>query len=237
MGKDLVFEPLTRQTLSEQVMQRILEAIQNGAFRPGDRLPSEREMAGHFGVARNSVREALRALALVDVVVIRPGDGVYVAQGAGAVAAGTLSLTLEREKQTLADVLEARHAIEVDIAGLAAERATPEDIAQLEQAILEMEDQREGDPEGFVQGDMKFHRLLAAAARNTVLFRLAVTMIGLMEPASRKMSLRIPESRRRAIQGHKEIVAAIRARDGERARQAMVEHLKWAERLLAGEDG
>jgi len=227
-----MLEPLQRTTLTEAIIERIRNLILEGVWPPGTKLPSERELSEQFAVARTSVREALRALALLGLIEVRPGDGTYVATDSIELAMRPISWALltDRQRDTLFQLYEARKLLEVELAELAARRATPEDLATMETAIARME-QCLGDPLEFAKADLDFHMAVARAGDNLILMKLVSAIRGLCLEAINTV-LHIPDTAERALAYHRDVLAALQDRDPQRARTAMFEHLDNVEQVL-----
>lgn len=233
--KDAFAGPLKQIRLHEQVADRIRSLIIDDAIRPGDRLPSERELSESLGVSRVVIREATRVLNAQGLVEVRPGSGTYVQEIAPSHVADSLTLFL-RLRQTAnpyGDLMEIRRTLEVDIAGLAAQRATPEDIAKLEEALAGMT-LHSNDPERFSAFDLAFHMALAAATHNDLYNLLLHPIADLLLDFRRDAYHSDAEgSIAGGIKHHSEVLAFVKAHDAEAARQAMREHLDQAERVIS----
>ena len=199
--------------------------ITSGSLRPGERLPTERELSSQFGVARNTVRRALDDLSRSGLIARHIGRGTFVAGGAPlgrahmlfndpAVAAGAI------------DVIEARLALEPAIAELVVERASDEDFEELED-ILKSADSVT-DWRDFESHDARFHRGIAELAGNKMLLNIADDLARIrLEPTWVEVKARTLDAKRRAqIQAaHYRILDALRSRDIARAREAVRDHL------------
>jgi GntR family transcriptional repressor for pyruvate dehydrogenase complex len=190
----------------------------------GERLPPERELVDRLGVSRTVVREALNLLEARGLISIEHGRGAVVSGGNTRAVRDTLGLLLRVRPRALWELLEMRQILEVEIAGLAAERAGPEDTAamrvQLERMLAAVD-----APEGYVDADVEFHALLARAARNDVLLTM-IGPIGELLRASRQVSAaRRPGSVLRALGEHEEILRRVEEGDAEGARREMRAHL------------
>jgi GntR family transcriptional repressor for pyruvate dehydrogenase complex len=167
---------MTTGTASERVAALIHRQIVDGVLAAGDRLPQERELAAQLGVSRSALREAIRTLAGLGVLETRRSSGTYVTAlqprdlltGMG-MAASVLSA------ESVTDLAELRRILEPAAAGLAATRATPEDLARLEALHDEME--RTSDPAGFAELDAEFHRVVVAAAGNQVVTAVFTALV------------------------------------------------------------
>ncbi|TVL90708.1 FadR family transcriptional regulator [Streptomyces sp. LX-29] len=207
--------PLTsprRSALADQVIAQLRAQITSGEWPVGSRIPTEPELVEQLGVARNTVREAVRALAHNGLLDIRQGSGTYV------VATSELAGVMNRR---FADseprhVAELRGALETKAAQLAAERRTAQDLRQLD-ALLERRERawESGDAEAFVEADARLHMAVVAASHNEVLAELYADLAGVL-----RSFLRADvgtELRPEAHMDHARLVAAIRDGDGARA--------------------
>src|SRR5581483_9950210 len=153
------------------VVAHVREMIDRGAVGPGGRLPPERELAQQVGVSRPTVRAGLRTLAALGVVRSRRGSGTYIPQGPPTLGAEALSFLAALHKFTVDDVYEARRILEVGAAGLAAERATPEQLATLADEVAGLFASLT-ERQVFLVHDINFHRSIAAASANPIVASL-----------------------------------------------------------------
>ncbi|MER5354395.1 FadR/GntR family transcriptional regulator [Kitasatospora sp. NPDC002551] len=201
-----------RTPLSDQVIAQLRGQITSGEWPVGSRIPTEAALVEQLGVARNTVREAVRALAHNGLLDIRQGSGTYV------LATSELAGVMHRRFADVdrAQVAELRVTLETSAAGLAATRRTDRDLALIDAALARREDAwRAGDAEDFVQADAAFHQAVVAAAHNDV---LAAVYADLGEVTRAHLRHDVgPELIAERYLGHGEIVDAIRARDPQRA--------------------
>lgn len=217
--------------LSEQVTEKILLLMEEGKYQPGDKLPSSKDIAYLCGVGMSTVREALHGLAMMNVVDIRPGIGVFLKNWNREVTSVPNAVTYLIHEKLTSELLEARNIIETEIAVIACDRAAQEDFDNmaaennaLEQAII--------NNKSTAEPSANFHVALAHASHNSVL-------IGFMESISKVLILRgkvIDDQKvfhKWELQSHREILDAIRNRDKELARKLTKEHLgKSAEEFI-----
>ena len=213
-----------RTRLFEGVVAQMRVLIRDGLLSPGQKLPSERELANRFQVSRASLREAIRALESEGLVVIRAGAGTFVSEDGFDAARDVLANRLLAEREELADVMELRLLLEPQITGLAAQRATTEDVDRLE-AILRQQAEQVQRGEIGVVADTAFHSAVAAASHNLALERLNGTLVEILAPV-RDESLQTPGRSYRSMESHRTILEALRAGDAEAARQAMIDHIQ-----------
>lgn len=208
---------------SDEVAALLLERVTNGHLRPGDRLPPERELAEELGVSRTVIREAVSMLAGKGVLLSMVGSGLKITAVNGSTASQSLGLYLVGNGLDYRQIHEARELIEVQVAGLAAEKAQTEHLEELAAACEQMAAARE-DVEQRALADMRFHRALVPAAGNEI-YGVVLDSLhqGLIEV--RKHNLVIPEAMEEAISSHEKIRLAVVNRDIEGARSAMAAHL------------
>lgn len=227
----MTFETIKKSALAEEITRRVLELITEKELRPGDKLPPERELAEMMSVSRPSLREALRALAIMNVIEIRQGDGTYVSSLEPQSLVAHLDFVISLDDSTFIQLFEARKIIEAGIAGLAAQNVTDEEILALE-ACLERFAQNAQDPQALLEADLELHQLIAEAARNPILIRImaSISQLGL---ASRSRTIAIPGVVDQTIMDHQKIVKALEKRDREAAEKAMLTHLDNVEKRLS----
>jgi GntR family transcriptional repressor for pyruvate dehydrogenase complex len=221
-----LFQAIERgSTLANRVTRQMEHLIVEGHLKPGDRLPAERELAQQFGVSRTVVREAVRALVAKGLLEVRPGSGTVVSSPTKDAVAQSMSLLL-RTAQLEIDydkVHEIRRILEVEIAALAAQRRTRQDLERMEE-ILRKASEIEEDRNCFAECDVAFHAALARATHNELFSVLLDSVVDIMLKV-REMGFSVPGTPARAFRYHQAILEQIKAGDPERARQAMREHL------------
>jgi GntR family transcriptional repressor for pyruvate dehydrogenase complex len=234
MSEDQDFpKRLMRTRLYEQVAEQITGWIEKNGLRPGDRLPAERELAARLGVSRATLSQALVALEVIGVVVVRHGDGTVVTEASGH---GTRIVdAIRAHANRLPEVIETRDALETKIAMLAAERRSDEDLARIDDALGAMGADIERGGRG-VEGDERFHGAVTAAAHSLLLARL-MDEIGDLIRETRIESLSQPGRPRDSLAAHRAITEAIRAGDAAAAARAMHAHVEMVSdvALLRGE--
>jgi len=221
--------------LSDSVAKQLTEAIMGRQINAGDRLPSERELGVRFNVSRTVIREAVRSLAARGLVRVTSGRGVEVNDfGAKDVAASMRLLVHGREGLDYGKVNEVRTAIEVQVAGLAAMRAKPEDLARLRQ--LCDDHQRtlaEGDLAAASEFDFQFHRELTRSSDNELLLAMLDSIADVLREV-RNQSMAQPHVGDEGLQAHRRILKCVAAGKVDAARDAMAAHLAEAERVWRG---
>ncbi len=229
--------PVVRERLYEQVAQQIQELIIAHGWPAGNRIPNERELGEQFGVSRTVVREALKALSERGLVAIRPGRGTFVADRGPAALQEPMRLFFQRHNVSYGDLVEARRVLEVEVAGLAAERAEPSQISELEEAIERMDLALErSDQELYVESDQLFHLVLAQATQNKMFVMLTESISGLLEQ-SRRLIFSVKGAPARGQQHHRALLHSIQRGDVPGAQRAMREHLDQVDLDIHSADG
>jgi GntR family transcriptional repressor for pyruvate dehydrogenase complex len=222
-----IFElSLRRDRLYKQIADQIQDLIVARSLQPGDKLPSERELADQLGISRTVVREAIRTLSVRGLVHVKPGCGTYVQalSPEAAMASIELLLKLRHTPESLDNLYEIRRMVEIEIAGLAAERATDDDHAALEAAIAGMVASKD-DPEAFTQRDLAFHAALATATHND-LFTTLLSPISNLWLEVILISYHAPGAAAEGVGHHRSILARVEQRDVDGARRAMASHIR-----------
>jgi GntR family transcriptional repressor for pyruvate dehydrogenase complex len=226
-------QPVARPRLYEVIVEQLCEHIATRDMQPGDRLPPERELATQLGVSRATLSQALVALEVQGVLSVRHGDGaVMVRRPVGDLAIRALREHADR----LPEVIEAREALEVKLAELAAERRSDAEMGAIDHALAIME-QEIAEGERGVSGDEHFHRAITAAAHSSLLARLMGEIADLVRE-TRIESLSQSDRPRASLDGHRRIADAVRRQDSMAAGRAMAEHIKMVSdvALLRAED-
>ena len=205
----------------------VRQLIESGEFKAGDKLPPERELAQLIGVSRATVRAGLQSLATVGVVDARRGAGTFVAEGPLLLDVNPLSLFSALHGIPQDELFEARRVIEIDLAGLAAERAGGEELAAISEEVMEMFASFD-DEQRFLVHDIRFHRSVAMAARNPLLAAV-MEMVADLFYDHRKTTVENWRGAPEASEQHRRIYQAIKARDVAKARLEMGNHLTWAQ--------
>jgi GntR family transcriptional regulator, transcriptional repressor for pyruvate dehydrogenase complex len=221
--------PVTRVSLSDSIVQQIIDLISRGVFKPGQKLPVERDFCKEFGVGRTSLREALRSLSIFGIIEVRPGEGTFISMGSARYLERILQWGYALEPKILDDLMETRVFLESQTAYLAAQRATPENLSDIAQAISGMNESF-GSYETFLHYDMEFHLAIAKATQNNFYcYLLSITRVHLQEWIKKSLSepMIVKEyTHEMAFREHKQIFDAIRKGCAEEAGQAMADHIK-----------
>jgi GntR family transcriptional repressor for pyruvate dehydrogenase complex len=223
----------TGTAVTDRVVGRVWRMIQRGHLRPGDRLPTERDMARHMGVSRHSVRAALQFLTAMGVIRSLQGSGTFVREGPPSLDSEPLRLLAVLHGFTDQEMFEARGLLEVDVAGLSAQRATGEQMAGMSEEVASMFASLD-DPSEFLVHDVRFHRAVAGGANNRVIAAL-VDMVSALLFERRRLTIEGARDLRESAEMHQRIYQAIRRGDPAAARAAMAEHLHVAQEGWAAE--
>lgn len=212
---------MEKQTLVEQITQRLLEMIQREGYGPGDKLPTETELVQHLGVGRNTVREALRSLASRNVVTVRQGAGTFISEKNG-VADDPLGFAMMEDPEKLTrDLLQIRVMLEPPIAALAAQNRGEEDLERL-RALLEEIEGRIARREEYAQLDSQFHAQIAVCSHNAVVSNL----IPVITEGVRTFARTVAEPEYvQTLASHRAVYEAIREGRAADAQEEMLYHL------------
>ncbi len=217
------------KSVPERVLDEITRLVMDGVLKPGDRLPSESELAESFGVGRSSLREAMRALQLLGMVEVVQGKGTFL-RGTHVLPLA-INWTRLASTDLISQIMEARQIIEVAIAQFAAERATEEDFAAMRVAI-EHAAEAEGDPDISGRASVDFHLALAEATHNKVLYLMYRTVRELYVETARRTQA-TPASMADRLRDHRRLLESVERRDPELAGQLMAEHIEKGKQFLA----
>jgi GntR family transcriptional repressor for pyruvate dehydrogenase complex len=229
-----LFTPARRLRMLDDVFRQIRDAILAGEIAEGDRLPNERDLAERFGVGRPTVREALHSLEALGMVDIRAGraGGAYAVRPSEATLGSALSTLVSLRGASSQELAEFRLGFEADTAWWAARRADADDLTALEELVGETErllDEPTGDYTPLTDVDARWHEALARATKNRL--RIGISL-GLHEPRLRQAPA-LGEAHARYARTIPDALAtitrAVKQRDADAARAAMVDHIEeWA---------
>jgi GntR family transcriptional regulator, transcriptional repressor for pyruvate dehydrogenase complex len=227
---ELSFTAVRKTRVFEDVARQIQRLIVNGELEPGQLLPPERQLAEQFGVSRNSVRDAIRALELTGLVVARHGEGNVVADVSADTLVAPIATLLLRKRTLVAELLDVRKMLEPALAARAAVHASDEEIVHLEE-ILRRQREKTARGESTVEEDSEFHYSIALAAGNSVVRKLLDVLMDLLRE-TRARSLQVEGRLERSLAGHLRVLDAIRQRDPEGAERAVRQHLDEIESIV-----
>jgi len=222
----MVYRPIPHKKLYTDIFQQLQELFETGALKPGERLPSERDLADTLQVSRNSLREAFKVLEMLGLISIIPGSGTYVRESKDNIIL-PLALSLSVEQNSMLEILEVRQLIETHCARLAASRGNDYDIKEIEKALLDLKNAVH-EPSTWIHADLRFHYQVAKAAKNLLLLRLLLTFT---EHMSQTIALILnrrftsEEGAQCTLQEHINIFEAIKDRQPEQAADRMYLHI------------
>ena len=215
--------PIARTTLTADIYRKLVDHIIRGVWKPGSRIPPERQLGQLLGVGRASLREALKALEIMGLIETRLGDGTYVCQQSEFLSRPLLWAITSRSETAVQELVEARKLIETELAGLAAERATADDLKQIGGHLDRMERSLQKQSE-FLQADIEFHLAIGRSAHNSILMN-ALNLIRNLLQQWIGSTLQVPGVSEKALEHHQAIFLAIAKKNGAAARAAMTAHL------------
>ncbi|WP_134701135.1 FadR/GntR family transcriptional regulator [Ammoniphilus sp. YIM 78166] len=221
------YTPIKKQKIFEQIMEKIRQSIEKGDLHPGDKLPSERELAAMFSVSRGAVREAIGALASRGIIIVKPGLGNFLAALSNEELLNLFNLVFVEGEVNLLEMLEWRQGIESNAAYYAAARRTEQDLHNIREALEKLEYSM-GQLELAAEEDFKFHNAIMEASHNTLMintFKLISTIFRQGVYEARIDALKIPGKSEIVLNEHRLIYQAILEGNPEKACQAMNNHI------------
>ncbi|NQT59970.1 MAG: FadR family transcriptional regulator [Bacteroidetes bacterium] len=221
-----MIEPVKKIRLYETITNQLQKLMKQGVLNPGDKLPSERELAEQMHVSRPSIREALRTLEMMGYLESKVGvnGGTFIKQLTINTIISPFSTLLLQNENFIIELLEVRLVLEIEVSRLAAIRRSKEDLTKLKAAIIAMQDEINQGESGFI-GDNSFHRALAEATHNHVLEQF-VAMCGNLLEIERESHLRqISGESEKALKQHIDIYTSIEEQDEELAQAQMRKHI------------
>jgi GntR family transcriptional repressor for pyruvate dehydrogenase complex len=218
-----------KEDLTGKLVDALKTLISEGVLAPGARLPAERDLAVNFGVARSSLRQALKVLEIMGVVSQRVGDGTYLNSGAATILSEPMEFLILLDGISASELMEARLIVEPELAARAAQRAVTEDFPALRREIEHMEASRD-DRERFIGHDAAFHQAVFNVAGNRVCSLMFTALQDLLFRLMGITSQLVAPDH--TLELHKRIYTAIRKGDPDLARRRMIEHLTDAKKLL-----
>jgi len=225
--------PIRRRKLSDDVEERLLAIVERGDLKPGDPIPSERELMAAYGVGRPAIREAMQNLQRMGLIEIRQGERPRVAapsmDGMFGQLTNTVRHMLSHSDTNLEHLKEARATFEMEMARIAARQRTLRDIEGLRE-IVRRQGAMISDHKGFLAEDCAFHAAIARISGNPIFFSLSEALFNWLEQFHMDLVSR-PGLEKLTLSEHEEIVAAIERGDPQAAAKAMGDHLYRANEL------
>jgi GntR family transcriptional regulator, transcriptional repressor for pyruvate dehydrogenase complex len=222
-------EVVRRNKVYEEVARQIENLILK-KLKPGDKLPSERELAETLQVSRSSIRDAIRGLELVGLVEPRQGAGTIVRELSADTLVNPFASALKQRQELVSELLDFRLMLEPPLAARAATHASSDEIAEMEE-ILQRQEGRLARGEAAIAEDAEFHYSVALASGNSVVLKVLDILMDMLRD-TRERSLQVPGRAQKSMAGHRRILAAIRRRDAEAAKSAMRRHIEDVEEIV-----
>ncbi|WP_263366493.1 FadR/GntR family transcriptional regulator [Edaphobacter bradus] len=222
--------PVQRETVIEMVARRVESLVRSGDLSRGSRLPSEPRLAEMLQVSRASLREALKGLVFIGLLKARPGDGTYLQPSLTSMASRHLQWMLLLEEIKYLELYELREILEPAAAALAARRATPDDLEQMQAALSGMK-RTTNDPESFIRYEMEFHNAITRASKNGAMQSTMQMMYGALSEGRHRV-LPLVQNMAHHCARHENMFLLIAKRDATGARHAVIADVKYAESLL-----
>jgi GntR family transcriptional regulator, transcriptional repressor for pyruvate dehydrogenase complex len=226
------FATVRRNKVYEDVARQIERLILK-KLRPGDKLPSERELAELLSVSRSSIRDAIRSLELAGMVEPRQGAGTIVREISTNSLANPLANALKRKEELMGELLDFRRILEPPLAARAATHASPEEISEME-GILDRQEQKLRKGESTIAEDSEFHYSVAMASGNSVVLKVLDILMDLLRD-TRERSLQVEGRPQKSLAGHRKILNSIKRHDVEGAKAAMRRHIEDVEEIVLHE--
>lgn len=217
------FEPILRVDLTEEIISRIKVLLARGKLKLGSKLPPERDFARLLGVGRPALRQALKALETLGIIESQVGRGTFISRSTSGLLTAPLDFMMLLNAVTLPELFEVRKAVEVELAGLAAERATEQELALVEAGLRNQEANLD-NPESFLVEDLNFHNAIAEAAHNVLFTGILESLSQLLLESRRKLIL-TERDLSNSFKDHQLVFRGIAARHRTAAREAMFSHL------------
>jgi GntR family transcriptional repressor for pyruvate dehydrogenase complex len=225
-----MFTTLPRKRFSDEIVEQMIGLIKDGRLKPGDSLPSEREIAEKLGVSRPPLREALKTLECLGFIEVRQRRKSVVKSVADFSLQNPLVKVIQGDTAMVVQLLEVRKILESWAAAEASRLATEENIQTLETVYQDLDRDFRNDELG-VDADVRFHLSIYQATQNTVLSHIASTLLALLhqtQRVTRQVMFTETVNKERLLQQHHAILSAIRERNPEKAREAILTHLDYA---------
>lgn len=233
------FDNIHKSSNTEIIVQNLINLIGERKLVPGDKLPSERVLCEMIGVSRPMLREALKALQVMNIITIRQGAGAYVRNLKPENIIEHLNIVFHLDSSLYRDLYEARRILEGSVAGLAASNITDEELQQIEE-IIQHSRQAIDQPELFFQLDLELHEAILRASRNRIMpvFTQSIDKLSMM---MREQTNAHRDIREQTMEDHERILYALKIKDPDAARRAMENHIRGVEKgfsthVLEGND-
>lgn len=215
--------PIKKLKLSDSVVEEVLKAIENGRFKPGQKIPSEKILTKEFGISRTTLREAFQKLELLGKMSIRQGDGTYLTEDAPANLFSNINTAFVFGNIEMTQYLDARECLELYATSLAIDRATADDLESMQEIICLQEKNLHNNDE-FAKCDFKFHQTLVQLSKNSILAQFWVLINASVRAEQARVAV-VAGIKEQALKDHKRLVKMIANKDHKRAQATIREHL------------
>ena len=221
-------KPLKRMDVTQLVVDRLKDLLEQGVLKPGSKLPPEPDMSKLLGISRPSLRQAYKALSILGILRAVPGDGTYISDSTSEILSVPLTFLMLMRRISMDDVFEFRMMLEANLARLAAARASESELAamtfQVDNMAANLDDRQK---DRYLTSEYEFHNCIAKAAHNNLLLEIT-SMVGGLLWETRKTLVNVVPDRQKDLEEHKAILAAISGRSPDAAADAMRSHLSSA---------
>jgi GntR family transcriptional repressor for pyruvate dehydrogenase complex len=223
------FETVRRNKVYEEVAKQIERLILK-KLNPGDKLPSERELAEMLRVSRSSIRDAIRGLELMGLVEPRQGAGTIVRATSADSLLNPFANALKHRREMVSELLDFRKMLEPPLAARAAAHASADELSEMDE-ILQRQETKQSLGDAAVAEDAEFHYSIALASGNSVVLKVLDILMDLLRD-TRERSLQVEGRPQKSLAGHRRILAAIKRHDAEAAKSAMRRHIEDVEEIV-----
>lgn len=232
-----LFSPIKTSKLSDEVYNQIVSLISRGKLKPGDKIPSERDLASDLGISRQSIREALNRAEVMGLIEVRQGEGSFILSSINKSLKPPLTIILEKEAERIFEFLEIRKLIEGWCAEKAATEATSEDLKNMQEILDKMKKFASKDKQ-WEELDLELHVSFAKATHNVIAVHMMEALKANFRPFF-KFAKSMPRSEKIDVlwQHHYEIFAAIKQKNPEAAQKKAIDHLNFIEEKLKEDMG
>ena len=225
MTEDMIRPIKRKENISNLVANQLIELILSGKFAPGEKLPTEKELSDLFGVGRNTLREAIRALSIIGFVEVSVPEGMFVAKSFDNFYTRKLQMNSHYGYDDVQELIEARGAVEYGIDRLAAGKATDADRKRLRECFETLREAQDDSDKR--EGDVRFHFTIADIAGNGFLKQTLLLLIDGMHEWIRRIQMDAPAAHQLSTLQHQAIMEAVCAGDPDLAEQRMREHMDY----------
>ncbi|MFJ8259230.1 FadR/GntR family transcriptional regulator [Peribacillus asahii] len=223
-----------KEKISQIISRELLQMIEKGKYLPGEKLPTEMELASQFGVSRVPIREALSVLRASGVITSRQGGGSYVEESTNTALLQGIKVE-SNDVQSIKFLFEMRKAVEPEAAYLAAMRRTPEELEEMKLILHQLEKESVEEGKSGIEADIDFHRSIVRATHNPIMIQTIENLSVLYEKVlsiTLQPNTELAHKRRNVFREHQRIVEAIELEEPELARVQCSIHLRNAEKKL-----